>query len=189
MTTLVAAPRHPFELLLEQLTGRMSTPGHPIHHRWGTQADAAHTNADRIAWIPGNLDPGVINYELDNAETVGAQLAHFDVSIYGGSPAAVYQLHKDLWAWLDVLVGPKQGCPAIGSNPARSGYEMGACKVEPRGGDLSATGWGTIVSITLKDPVVRRFFPLGTVQEVSVSVVTTKPDGSAEQAALSTEGT
>lgn len=183
----MSSPRHPFELLLEQLTGRMSTPGRPIRHSWGTQADAAHASADRIAWIPSGIDPRDALYDTENAETVGTQEAPHEVSIYGGSPAAVYQLHSELWGWLDLIIGPKNGCPAVGSNPARPGYSIGPAKVEPRGGDAGSTGWGAVVLVTLKTQVIRRYFPLGTVRETSVEVVTTDLDGTGEQLAISTD--
>jgi hypothetical protein len=178
-----ASPRHPFELLLEQLTGCMSRRGAPIRHGFGTQEDASHTDADRIVWIPpaaGGLGVGPIPYQLPNAENPWRQIARFDVSIYGGSPFAVFQRHADLVAWIDLLVGPPQGAPPLadGTNPHRPGYQIGDARVGPRGGDAGSTAWGAVVVVTLYAPISRRVFPLAPVQEVSVQVATSAPDGS-----------
>ena len=178
-----ASPRHPFELLLEQLTGCMSRKGAPIRHGFGTQEDAAHTDAGRIVWIPpatGGLGVGPIPYQLPNEDNPWRQIARFDVSIYAGSPFEVIQRHAELVAWIDLLVGPPQGAPPSedGTVPHRPGYQISDARVGPRGGDGSALGWGVVVPVTLFAPITRCVFPLAPVEQVSVEVATPAADGS-----------
>jgi hypothetical protein len=179
----MSGPRHPFEELLAQLTGAMK-----IAHLFGTQADADATGAPRIVWIPSTgagLGVGPMPYQLPGQESPWRQVARFDVAIYGGSPIEVYQRHSELVGWIDLLVGPRNGCPpSDDGDPHRPGYALGDSKVEPRGGDDAARGWGTIVLVTLYTPIVRRFLPAGTVTSTTVGVAVTALDGSAPEAAV-----
>lgn len=174
-------PREPFEVLLAQLTDAMK-----VRHDFGTVADAEHTSEDRIAWIPH--EPNGIGFEaprfkIPNAEVTEFMLCRFDVSVYAGSPSAVYQRVKDLAGWLDMLAGPRQG--SAEANPPRAGYDVRSdARVAPRGGDAATTGWGCTLLVTLKDFVLRQQFPLAPVTSVPFTVAATEIDGSSPGVAI-----
>jgi len=161
-----ASVRHPFELILDRLSGAMR-----IRHGFGTREDAAHTAPDRIVWIPAALDRAPHRFAGEFGETVGLQAAKFDVSIYGGDPGTVYRLHAELAGWLDTIAGPPNGGPKTETSEASYGYAVGTSKVAPRGGDPASSGWGAVVSVTLFAPIDRSFYAPGVVRFPTVDVL------------------
>jgi len=161
------APRHPFELVLEQLTGRMG-----VRNGWGWQEDAEpNANAKaRLVWVPpekGAIEYGPPLYRIPHTETIATQLCNFDVSFHVGSALDVYDKHCELAAWLDVIVGPKMGSPPSrdGVELEHGGYEIGAVDF-PKDGP-------PVCRVTLKRQVVRRYLPLRAVTSAPLGVVVT----------------
>ena len=177
----VTTPRHPWELLLEQLTGSMG-----LAHGFGTEADAKGPPHNRITWIPGVLGTEAAKFSIEGAEVTDLQTCRFSVLFYAGSPIEVIQRAKELEGWLDLLAGPRQGdfgdpsaSPVV---PPRPGYDARFTGSAPEGGGTSASSWRLSIQITLKDFVVRRYFPTPTpIASATVQIDATDPSG-AEQA-------
>jgi len=105
-------PITPFDPIFAQLTQGMSAAvGTRIVNLVGYEADAQHTRADRVMWIPRGIATEQQHFELPGATTPWRQGCPFDVSIYGSSLARLYEMHALLVAWLDLIVGPPQGGP------------------------------------------------------------------------------
>ncbi len=111
----------PFDELFAQLTQGMSPPAPSprVVNVVGYPADAQHTQAERVAWIPRVIRNEFQPFEIPGAVTPYRQAWVFDVSIYGGSLDRLGALHALLVAWLDIEVGPALGCaPSDDATPA-----------------------------------------------------------------------
>lgn len=185
--TTAASPRHPFELLLEQLTGCMSKPKAPLRHGFGMQEESAHTSADRIVWIPGKIGVEDLPYQLPNVDSPKRQACLFYVSIYAGSPIGAYSKHAELVGYLDLLVGPPQGAPPShdGTRPHRPGYRvLDTDDPAPRGGDGASLGYGLIVPVVLFNPITSVELVPRAIASTSFDVQTTDLDGTGAETAV-----
>ncbi len=121
------APVTPFADLFAKLTQGMSAEGSPpVRHELGTQRDAEHTADDRIVWIPDGLEAVIRPFTLPDDVTPDDQAWDFKVSIYGSDLARVGSLHSLLVGWLDLIVGPEQGCSPSDDAAPRSGAAIAA---------------------------------------------------------------
>ncbi len=157
----VTMPRHPFELLFQQLSGRMG-----VIHELGPVANGVKGQPGRIVWTdkgPGASEP--IGYTIPGTVTISRQPCEYSVEIYGGSPAEVLQTARDLEGWLDNLAGPPRGAPP----PAGNGYKVGRPSQPLATGDGEATGCSTSLDVTLYVPVFSEVRPSLTVGHPSVA--------------------
>lgn len=113
-------PLGPFNTLFAQLSQGMSVVGgRPVVNELGWQNDTQHTTAERVVWIPESVGVGFQPFQLAGQKDPYRQVSGFNVSLYGDSYDRVLELHGLLVGWLDVLVGPAQGCaPSDDATPA-----------------------------------------------------------------------
>ncbi len=150
-TPQVAMPRHPFELLFQQLSGVMR-----VSHELGPSAGIIKGNVHRIVWTdkgPSASEP--IGYTIPGTVTISRQPCEYAVEVYGGSPADVLQRCRDLEGWLDNLVGPPRGAPP----PAGNGYKIGRPSAPLEVGDGTSTGCSVTIDVTLYLPVFSEVRP------------------------------
>ncbi len=127
----------PFDWLFEKLTLEMGTPN---------ITETSPTQRERVEWArSGPLGTEPCPYQLPRCVVLNRQLHPFTASIYAGSDLEVCALARLLEAKLEAVVGPKQGIDEV-----RTGYVFAAGKVEPRGGDGVAAGYGCDVAVTLR---------------------------------------
>ena len=172
MSAQVTSPRHPFELLFQQLTGAMK-----VVHELGPVANGVPGQPGRIVWTdkgPGASEP--IGYNIPGTTTIGRQPIDYEVAVYGGSPLEVYQTCRDLEGWLDNLVGPPKGAPP----PAGNGYKVGKPTVPVQVGDGTSTGCGSTMLVTLYQPIFSEVRPKLTVSHPSVTITAAAGQGAAD---------
>jgi len=180
MTALSPGPRHPWELLLQQLTGLSG-----LVHGWGDEDDAKRAPVDHITWTPElpsferrsfNV-PGTVTSEL-------MTLAH-TVSIYGGSPAVALQRAADMVGQLGNIATPLI-LPFGGARAPQAGYEVRAKGKPMRGGELAAGTWLVQLTVTLKTFVYSQIFAQAPVQGVRVTTQAQHSDGTLETGVVTT---
>lgn len=156
----VTTPRHPFELLFQQLSGAMG-----IVHELGPVAGGVDGQPNRIVWTLGASQIVKRGYRKQGADFVGFLAVDLGVEIYGGSPLEVTMRHADLASWLDTIVGPEQGAADAGD-----GYKLG--KSTPIVvGDGTSTGASCKVPVTLYLGVWRQVWGSHTVGSVPIAVL------------------
>ena len=167
-----ASPRHPFEELLEQLTGRMSVPKAPLHHGFGSAEEAETGSMEKIIWIPGKVREGPIPYQMPDDTVISRLECSFEVAIYGGSPMDVYRRVRELCGALNLLIGPKDGHPPShdGTRPHKPGFKTGESVVEVVGGNNAADPWATRFPVVLYDPITSVIYPKREIVSFGVEV-------------------
>lgn len=180
MSALSPSPRHPWEQLLAQLTGRSG-----LTHIWGDENDAKIAPVDRIVWTPqgeSTVEPRKFNVPqgaqvwtptglitVAGAVTVGLLAVLHVVTIYGGSPAVAVQREVDLQGQIDLLAGPPGGSSS--TTPVRPGYDIRKGGKAAKGGELGAGAWMVQPTVTLKAFIFRELFGSGVVATVPISVI------------------
>ncbi len=163
----------PFDWFFDALTSRMgilhTTEGHA-------------SQRDRVIWErSGALEPGNIKYTRPGEKTIG-KLGHpWTASVYGASDLEVCARVAELWGHIDEVVGPPQGTGEVADH---HGYTLKPGKVEPRGGDGVAAGYGCDVAVTLYTPVASQIRPLAAVTSVSVTATAPAGGGASEPGSL-----
>jgi hypothetical protein len=169
MSAPATAPLHPWQELLDQLTGRMQ-----IAHAFGVEEDAKAAPWDRVTWIPGIPSAEPARFSIPGAEIVEVAVCRFAVLVYAGSFLEVWQRGVELLGWLDALAGPRLGDygdpEATPPNPPRPGYDARIAGKPTAGGDLPAGTWRLEMEAALKSFVVRAFNPPRAITSASVRV-------------------
>lgn len=182
----VTMPRHPFELLFQQLSGAMSRVGAPVVHELGPVAGGVAAQPGRIVWTdkgPGASEP--IGYTIPGTVTIGRQPCEYTVDVYGSSPADVLQKCRDIEGWLDNLVGPPKGAPP----PAGNGYKIGKASAPVAVGDGTSTGCGAAMDVTLYLPIFSEVRPSLLVGHPSVTATASgSADGPTNDGHMSWQG-
>jgi len=106
-----SAPRHPHEVLFAKLSQAMSAPGAVVRHDLGPKAAAAAGVGDRIEWIPVALRAAPARFQFPGGITAADQVIDYEVTIHGSSFARMLELHAQLAATLENLIGPEGGSP------------------------------------------------------------------------------
>lgn len=158
------------------------TAGTKVKHLLGIKNDAEHTNEDRVVWIPSEIDSRNAAFTIRNGEVCGGFSASFDVSIYALDYERLFQKRCDLYAWVDLLIGPPKGGVGETSDQDRGGYEIQKTLVAQR-----QQGFGGVTRVSMFGPVVRRFFPLVPVTSVGVSIAATDINGGTPETVINTE--
>jgi hypothetical protein len=150
MSALAPAPRHLWEELLAELTGRTG-----MVHAFGTEDDAKRAPIDHVTWVPDEPSFEPAHFRIEKQEVVELFALRCDVALCGGSALEVCMRAKELAAWMDLLAGPRQGDPDV--PPPRPGYDLRAKGKPAAGGTEQARAWRLVLSVTLKDFVVRAY--------------------------------
>lgn len=172
------SPRHPWERLFDELTGRMG-----VKHAFGTEDEAKSAPFNRVVWVPQDIGFADASFTPEYAQATQFLEGNFKVRIFGASPIRVYQLVASLAGWVDLLVGPAQGDP---ESEDKLGYRLGKAS-GPIGGTLNEGTWYSDVPITLRDFVIRAYTPPATIQSAGVRVDAADATGS-EQAIPNLDG-
>lgn len=108
---MTASPQTPFDALFSQLTEAMSAERARVPNEVGTQSDTILTGDERVVWIPEKIATVIRPFCFQESITPTDQAWDWTVVIYAGSLARVGEIHALLVAWLDLIIGPEQGCP------------------------------------------------------------------------------
>ncbi len=147
----------PFDALFAALSDRMGV----LHTVGGSPSQR-----DRVVWErSGPLGSEPIRYTRPGVKIIKRRVHPWTASVYGASDLEVCQRVDALEGWLNELIGPEQGCETAGHD----GYKFAAGKVEPRGGDGTAAGYGCDVAVTLYAPVASQIRPLATIVRVDIA--------------------
>lgn len=106
-----ASPQTPFDPLFAQLTEAMSAqPAARVPNEVGTQSDTIITGDERVVWIPVKVATVIRPFNFQESVTPTDQAWDWLVNIYAGSLDRAGEIHALLVAYLDLIVGPEQGC-------------------------------------------------------------------------------
>lgn len=162
----------PFDALFAALTEKMGVTN---------TTESSPTQRDRVEWErSGPLGTEPIKYTREGFKFIGRMAHPWTASVYGASDLEVCNRVRELIGWLDELVGPPQGCEV----PDHDGYKVAAGKVEPRGGDGGAAGYGCDVAVTLYTPIYSQVRPPATILRTDITATAT---ASADASAASLE--
>lgn len=160
----------PIDGLLDALEERMG-----IEHV--TAADDAPSQRARVVWArAGAIEPRSITYRVPGERTRGRNAHPWTATIFGPSDLEVTGLLHQLQVHIDDLLGPPQGAAeretlqADVPAPLGRGYELKAGKIEPRGGNGTATQYACDVAITIFTRIRTRI--RGTVEGAPALLVT-----------------
>jgi hypothetical protein len=178
MTAVLApSPRHPWELLLEQLTGRSG-----LRHVYGTENEAKAAPVDVVTWVPGKLSFRPRSFNVRGSDTTKLLCVAHRVTVYGALPVAAIQRVADLAGQMDLLAGPEDGTPFSEDtggpqNGARPGYALTAGD-EPVRSNEPGGAWALVLGIELRVFVSRLFYGSAVVRTVDVTTSATDTTGS-----------
>lgn len=105
-----ASPATPFDALFAQLTEAMSTSGARVPNEVGTQSDTITTGDERVVWVPSKIATVIRPFNFAPSVTPTDQAWDWTVQIYAPSLQRAGEIHALLVAWLDLIIGPEQGC-------------------------------------------------------------------------------
>ncbi len=106
-----ASPGTPFDALFAQLTEAMSAVNARVPNEVGTQSDTLLTGDERVVWIPSKIATVIRPFRFQESVTPTDQAWDWTVVIYAGSLERAGEIHALLVAYLDLIIGPEQGCP------------------------------------------------------------------------------
>lgn len=152
------------EELLKLLTGGMR-----VLNDFGAEADAEHTNAERVIWIPGAWSVAALKFEPADGDGIAEHGRIYTVSLYAPTLGELQRLYRALYRELDNAL-------------SWTGFEMGKDAPKPRGGDLAARGWGIAPTVKIKGPVYRQVWVPGTSTTTESGIVLTDANGQNGQA-------
>jgi hypothetical protein len=152
----------PIAKTLSDLNADLSTRKCPATCDIGSDADALHTSESRIVWIPAEGWGETTQPRRQEADghVVATSLDRYVVSLYAPDFGALQNLYDDLRASLDAVLSP-------------TAFAIETDKPKPRGGDVSAQGWGVAPTITIDRPVYGEVWRQGRVDTVTRSVAVT----------------
>lgn len=108
---MTASPQTPFDALFAQLTEAMSAERARVPNEVGTQSDTILTGDERVVWIPLKIATVIRPFAFQESITPTDQAWDWTVVIYAGSLERAGEIHALLVAYLDLIIGPEQGCP------------------------------------------------------------------------------
>lgn len=183
MSALAPSPRHPWEELLAQLTGRSG-----LRHGWGDEDDAKAAPINHATWTPDAPPTFAVGAARTSGVGGGAipyvMSQRHIVTLYAGSPVAVLQRAADMVGQIDLLIGPPDGTSDI--TPPRPGYDVKGAGRPVKGGESGAGSWTVGIAVTLKLFVFREIWGAGSVQGVTVNTSVVHSDGTLEPAITAT---
>jgi hypothetical protein len=167
----------PIDDLLDALEERMG-----IEHV--TSGDASPSQRSRVVWSrAGAIVPGAAPWRRAGRKIIGRDAHPWKATIYAATDLEVSELLEQLRGHIDILQGPPQGGPALGTVgdddyvAERPGYEFKPGTIEPRGGDGVATQYACDAQVTFYRLVASHIHPPATVTSVTVSTASGEDDG------------
>lgn len=177
---LTPGPRHPWELLLAQLTGLSG-----LVHGWGDEDDAKRAPSSKhVTWVPGTPSNEARPFGLAAGVVESVLVLPHIVSIYGGSPLEAVQRALDLLGQLPLLLGPRQG--NLDATPPQPGWDTRSPGKPIKGGELAGGAWLIQLTVTLKLFVYSQIYGAALVQGFTVTAQAKNPDGSTETGVVAT---